>query len=108
VEAARQRANEYTRPRGPLSPTPDETWGERGGTNLWNRRVFRRHYEREYREAVSERGLLPLLPIDRSDKEAVDRIAISKALIAGGFLCVRRRRVSPPRSLRKRLCILAQ
>jgi transposase InsO family protein len=106
VEAARQRANQYTRPRGPLGPTPDEDWSELAGTNRWNRRLFRKHYEREYREAVKARGLLPLLPIERSDKEAIDRIAISKALIAGGFLCIRRRRVSPPRSLRKRISIL--
>jgi transposase InsO family protein len=108
VEAARQRANQYTRPRGPLGPTPAEAWSELATTNLWNRRLFRRLYEREYREAVKERGLLPLLPIDRSDKEALDRIAIGKALIAGGFLCIRRRRVSPPRSLRKRVCTLVR
>jgi transposase InsO family protein len=100
--AAVRRGNELTRPRGPGTPTPEEAWRESTGIIPWDRVRFRRRYEKEYRNELERLGLPTLFPIEPSKKEAVDRVAIGRALIKCGFLSIKRRRVYPPISPRKR------
>lgn len=100
VEAARRKANETHRPWGFDQPTPAEAWERR---RLIEPQERLRHYlaYRAYRkEEVNKRGVLPDVPLRRAENDAIERAALSNALIDCGYLTIRTRRIAPPLSRR--------
>lgn len=115
IEAARLMANETARPRGHLSPTPNEAWDAREPITPASRAAFKETYAEEFSKACNELGFLPGLERDPNrvprvrnsaaaapslrygrgaQKATADRIAISQTLDASGFLFFKRRRFS--------------
>jgi len=58
-------------------------------------RLCRRKVEEEY----TQQGILPMLDLQHRERASIERVAISRALIEGGFLLIRRRRIPPPISI---------
>jgi hypothetical protein len=102
VEAARLQANQTHRPRGHRGPTPQELWEQRPQVTAHQRQELRRAVARL--ETTARLALkLPLRgTLDRWQRAAVNRFAISRALVELGFLKVRRMRITPRISKRKR------
>lgn len=96
VEAARLMANETARPWGLSEPTPDELWMNRKIIDIVERLEFRTLVEEKQREAREERGLGADQVLDAITQAGVDRVAISRALVAKGYLQIRRRRITLP------------
>ena len=96
LEAARQAGNELGRPWGRLAPTPDLAWRSRMPITRAERYLFRAAVERLRKELRKEMGILPGMESERPTRSAVDRVAISRALIERGYLSIRRRRISLP------------
>jgi transposase InsO family protein len=101
VEAGRLRGNALSRPHGRDRPTPDQVWEGRIGITDAERSRFREVYEEEYARELKARGILPLIGPSKKEKDVIDRIAITKALIRCHYLLIRRRRITPPVSRRK-------
>lgn len=103
VEAARLQANETGRPHGVLAPTPDEAWSMRDPITKTEREAFDALCHTRLEEEYTRHGLLPMTALQHRERAAIERVAVSRALIDGGFLLIRRRRITPPISaLRKR------
>lgn len=96
VEAARLQANETARPRGLSGPTPDEMWAQRVPITNAERTAFLASYARLEKLERMERGIPEGCRLQHYEQAAIDRVAISRALIEGGFLLVRRRRITLP------------
>ena len=96
VEAARIQANETAHPDGPRNPTPDVAWTQRTRITAKEIRAFAcsvRRYERDMRNELGLAG------DGRSHSRAhapVRRVAITRALVKGGFLFVMRRGITSP------------
>jgi transposase InsO family protein len=96
VEAARLEANALTRPRGPHGATPDEMWA---GRNLLTEEywaTFAEEVARHEREVRAMAGIPQTGELERKDQTAVDRKAITRALVAYDLLLFRRRRIPLP------------
>lgn len=102
IEAAVAQANEFGRPRGIGSPTPQTSWLWRIPITEAERTRFAETCARFEAEEYTERGLLPMAELQHRERAAIDRIAISRALIELGFLLIRRRRITPPVSVLRR------
>lgn len=102
VEAGRLRGNALGRPHGHDGPTPDQAWQNRKEITEAERIHFREVYEEEYEKRLEELGVPPLFGPTPEEKNSIDRHAISRALIRCGYLWIRRRRITPPISTRKR------
>jgi transposase InsO family protein len=100
VEEARLRGNRYSLPHGPKAPTPDEAWADRIKIGERARERFLAAYEEEVVRERERRGM-PLFEPTASDKDSIDRVAISRALRRLGYLKMRRRRIAPPITSRK-------
>ncbi len=86
VEGGRQRGNHFSRPFGATGPSPEAAWSRKMEIGEVRRRRFLEVYE-ERRKAEEKRlGILPLVGPSRREKDKIDRIAISQALIDCGFL----------------------
>jgi hypothetical protein len=98
VEAARLQANELARPWGHDQDTPDIAWAERQPINQLQRAAFAAALRQAETELTQTKGqqLLPGMPLGPKDVASIRREAISRALTAQGFLCVRRRRFTLP------------
>jgi hypothetical protein len=96
IEAARLMANETARPRG----TPKQSWNGREPVTPVVRAAFHETYSRLECESRQALGFPRQIDLGRVIQPKVDRIAISQALIAHGFLFVRRRRLSLPKKRR--------
>ena len=96
VDAARSCVNH--RPRGGAagSPTPQQLWEARTPITPSERLAFADAVVRCRAEVLSELGLPPDGPTDASGQAAVSRLAISRALVARGYLTVTKRRISLP------------
>jgi hypothetical protein len=57
------------------------------------RAEFRERVEQLQAEARGERGYLPLVPLPERVQDSIDRVAISRACVALGYLCYRRKRI---------------
>jgi transposase InsO family protein len=101
VEAARLRGNELGRPHGLDRPTPDEVWADRMVVSEGERAHVRKLVDQERRKEKSRRGILPLIGPTPTQRDAIDRSAISSVLNRCGYLHIRRRRITPPISQRK-------
>ena len=101
VEAARLRGNELGRPHGIDRHTPDEIWADRMVVSEGERAHVRKLVDEERRKEESCQGILPLIGPTPTQREAIDRYAISRVLSRCGYLHIRRRRITPPVSRRK-------
>jgi transposase InsO family protein len=95
VAAARLEANATARPHGPAGPTPDEAWAARPSLTTDQRLSFRRSVEAHRCTARSELEVLPTGPCSVLTERAVDRVAMSRALVEHGVLLFTRRSIPP-------------
>lgn len=88
LEASRRRANALARPLGSKGPSPDEAWRERTPITLQERLDFYFCVDTELgkRNYGKNKGI---------ERAAIERFGITAALIACGYLLIRRRRISP-------------
>lgn len=86
VEAARLQANETARPWGPRQPTPDEGWAQRRPTGAKERTAFAATVRQFEREARRDWGLGEGARLDDKEQAALDRLAITRALLSRGLL----------------------
>ena len=96
VEAARLQANETARPWGHDAETPDIRWIEREALSNLDRVAFSAAVEAQKPDARNELALLDGMQPGPKDQRAIDRIAVSRALVAHGLLSVRRSRITLP------------
>jgi transposase InsO family protein len=96
VEAAVAEANETARPHGRQGPTPAQAWTTRIPITTAERAAFRSRVRRFEREERHARGTSPWVRLQHYEQASIDRMAVRRALVAEGFLLIRRRRVSPP------------
>lgn len=96
MEVARLMANETAKPRGQAAPTPDEAWAERTPIPLDERAALAAVVEQKREEVIREthQDGAPAAD-DLRAWASIERIAISQALIALGYLRLRRRRIAP-------------
>jgi transposase InsO family protein len=104
VAAARHRGNWLSRPRGPNKPSPGIAWANRGRVGDRLRRRLRRAYDEAIDEltqkAIEENGILPLIGPSPKEKAAIERNAVAQALVKCELLEIRRKRFTPPKSMR--------
>ena len=96
VEGARLMANETARPGGFHRPTPNERWRIRLLLSSEERERSQAAVAERREQARKELGCLPGIDPGRAMAAAVDRRAITRALVAHGILNFRRRRISLP------------
>lgn len=96
VEAARCQANTLARPFGPTAATPEVAWRHRAAITSWEREAFHQVYDARMREQPEAPGVQRSLPFGQRCDPAAHRVALTRALIEGAYLLVRRRRVSLP------------
>jgi len=95
LEAARQQANELTRPQGHLGPTPIELWSVYIPMSQEQRQRLRTVIER-HREQILAAKKQPLNPQNKNQQAQVYRQAVRRALPELGLLAITRRSISPP------------
>jgi len=88
LDAARLWANALARPSGRRGSSPDEAWNERTPITLQERIEFYQRVEME----TTKRNVAQLKGVERA---AAERKAIAAALVAFGYLLIRRRQNSP-------------
>jgi hypothetical protein len=84
------------RPFGLSGPSPDDVWACRDFPDDKERTLFLDRVNLYRDETFKEFGFLPGLELSREQLNAIDRVAISRALIQSGFLAIRRRRYPLP------------
>ena len=99
VEAARLMANETSRPGGFHAPTPNDQWRIRMLLSPKERERFRASLEMLREETRKEFGCLPGIDPVSGTRAAIDRRAITRALVAHGILKLRGRRITLPISV---------
>jgi transposase InsO family protein len=102
VQAAGVQANQTARPWGPRFPTPDVAWNQREGISTGEVRAFAQAVRRFRAQAREELGSADRAQRDPRVQAAVNSIAITRALVEGGYL-LRRGRITPLVQAR-RLC----
>jgi transposase InsO family protein len=90
AEGARLQANQTGRPWGPTGPTPDEGWAQRRSIGAEEHSAFAALVRAFEREARRERGHDEGARLIDSEQAALDRIAITRVLLAHGLLTLRR------------------
>jgi transposase InsO family protein len=101
LAAATRQANETARPWGLHGPTREQMWRDREPLLECEAEALQTAYNRHHEEECARRGIPHWESCPAHLEAAVDRIAISRALIECGFLLVRRRRITPPITARK-------
>ena len=96
VEAARLRANELARPFGKDGPSPQARFAQRMVPTKTERTTFEECVRSNRRSEMEQAEIDKGGPLNLDDRAAVERQAITLALVACGLLMVRRRRISPP------------
>jgi transposase InsO family protein len=96
VEGARLQANLSARPFGLSGPSPDDVWACRAFPDDKERTLFADRVKRYQDETFKEFGFVPGMELSREQQNAIDRVAISRALLQSGFLVIRRRRYPLP------------
>ncbi len=100
IEVARLRTNETARPHGLKGPTPDQAWAQREPITQAQRDALKLAFRQAKAVIRRRHGFGPDSSEQptRADREDMDRISISKALMEDNILSIRRRRVSLPLS----------
>ncbi len=101
LEAARLRANELSRPRGEDGPTPDALWQSRQTIPIELREWFVETVAVHLKHVEEEFGVAPGTELEKQDRAAMVRLAITRALDDMGYLEFRRKRISTPNTWRK-------
>jgi len=96
VEAARRQGNETLRPWGPWRDTPELAWRNRRRITDEERRAFAAEVARLEHKTMVERGYLPGVDPEPFARASIRRVALSRALVACGYLQFRRRRIPLP------------
>lgn len=96
VEAARQQANQTARPWGWNHPTPDGAWTGRRPITEAQREELAAAVARYEDETRIERGYLPGVDPGPYAQASIRRVALSRALVACGYVVMRRRRITLP------------
>lgn len=91
LEAARLKANETSRPRGPHGPSPDALWAARTRITRAERARFQKALAEERRRPSGAASP----PKNKRERQADERHAIERALQKCGYLTVVRGRVPP-------------
>ena len=94
LEAARTLRNSTGRPWGAGGPTPDERWLERAPISGWARSLLQLEVDLCAAEQRKLRGLAPSAALSHEEEAEIGRYVIRRALVAHGFLVIRRRRIS--------------
>jgi hypothetical protein len=101
IEAAKIEANATARPRGPSGPSPDELWSARPQLTSAERDRFRDSVDQARLEARRQAGWPSDGPLSEPEARALDRQAISRALVEHDFLLFSRRQIPLPFPKRK-------
>jgi transposase InsO family protein len=97
VEAARQEANTQARPWGENGPTPQQVWQRRQPISAEERERFATLLEEKLEEVRREQQQAKERDPDSStDQARAQREAISRTLVALGYLSYTRRRIPSP------------
>ena len=106
LEAARQAANHCNRPWGVTGPTPCECWQQRQRLCGYERFAFaqkviwlRGPIAADWAEQRRVRGLPPVPNSATYARSTVDRVSIRQALVALGYLEIRRPQLSTQSTL---------
>jgi transposase InsO family protein len=95
LEAARQQANELTRPEGHLNPTPSQRWTARTPISPAQREQFQATIDRHAQQVITERqGTFD--STNKNQQHQVRRQAARRALLELGLLNITRRSISLP------------
>ena len=94
LEAARTLRNSTGRPWGAGGPTPDERWLERAPMSASARFLLQLEVDLCAAEQRKLRGLAPSAALSHEEEAEIGRYVIRRALVAHGFLVIRRRRIS--------------
>ncbi len=100
IEAGRLRANELARPYGFQGASPGQRFASRSPISEEERAAFEAAVQKRFAGVLAKQGLLPFAPLTRQERNAVRRAAIALALVDRGILQIRRRRFTPPFTLR--------
>ncbi len=101
LQAAVMQGNELNKPWGMNGPNPDAVWPQRQAITQEERNAFLDSYWRYYDEERRRREHPVDVALDQWEQSSIDRIAIRQALVEGGFLIFRRKRITPPFSSKK-------
>ena len=101
LQAAVMQGNEVNKPWGMHGPSPTAVWSQRQPITPEERNAFLDLYWRYHDEERRRREHPVNLALDHWEQSSVDRIAIRQALVEGGYLSFRRKRITPPFSSKK-------
>lgn len=101
VEAGRCRGNIIPRQDDPHGRTPSQLFASRLPVTEGERAAFHFAYLHHEEEVRQEFAFEPGKEPTRQELDAVDRLALSRALVEQGYLLFRRRRITPVISRRK-------
>lgn len=96
VEAARTISNQTPRRYEDAYVTPEVLWGCRVPISQQEREAFARAVQARRQKAYGPNGLAADAELTAKQKDEVDRFAVSRALVALGYLSFTRRPITPP------------
>lgn len=91
-ETARRSSNETSRPWGPSRPTPQQAWDRRTPVTPELRALFHRTLGEQRLETQTETEASEDI-LDRRVQAKIERVAITRTLLACGLLIIRRRSI---------------
>ncbi len=100
VEAARLQANQTARPWGMTGPTPEQCWQQRQPIHVEERGTFVATVCAQQRQARQEQGIPEEGHLTDAAQAALDRVALSRALVAHRLLTFTRESRAVPRPQR--------
>jgi hypothetical protein len=101
LEVARRQANELTRPRGHLGPTPSDLSSRHTPISAEQRAQFRAAFHHHSERILTERKE-SFDPENKNHQRQVHRQAVRQALLELGLLTTKRRSISLPLKRKKR------
>jgi len=101
IEAAHCEANAMARPRGRFGGSPNDAWHGRLPLEKVDRERFLGVYRSCYARERQRHGWPDGIELQHRQQAALDRVAITRALVEKGLLQFRRRRITLPVSASK-------
>ncbi len=96
LQAAVMQGNELNKPWGMHGPSPNAVWPQRQPITPEERNAFLDSYWRYHDEERRHREHPVDVALDHWEQSSIDRFAIRQALVEGGYLTFRRKRIAPP------------